>query len=95
VIRLVGHGMPRRGSRRGDMLVQVVIDTPQTLNPGETVRAVSIDDHRLYPVGGGGTWLTTLVADLAMIALLAVWAWRVPRWVWRRARRRRRERQRR
>jgi hypothetical protein len=72
-----------------------MFDTPQTLNPGETVRAVSIDDHRLYPVGGGGTWLTTLVADLAMIALLAVWAWRVPRWVWRRARRRRRERQRR
>ena len=33
VIRLPGHGMPsRRGGRKGDLLIQVVIDTPQTLN---------------------------------------------------------------
>lgn len=33
VLKLAGHGMPnRRGGRRGDLLVQVVVDTPQTLN---------------------------------------------------------------
>jgi len=33
VLRLVGHGMPaRRGGRTGDLMVQVVVDTPQTLN---------------------------------------------------------------
>jgi molecular chaperone DnaJ len=32
VLRLVGHGMPgRRGGRKGDLMVQVVVDTPQTL----------------------------------------------------------------
>jgi molecular chaperone DnaJ len=34
VLRLAGHGMPgRRGSRNGDLLVQVVVDTPQKLSP--------------------------------------------------------------
>ena len=35
VIRLAGHGMPgRRGAgRKGDLLVQVVVDTPQHLTP--------------------------------------------------------------
>jgi len=34
VIRLAGHGMPgRRGGRAGDLLVQVVVDTPQALTP--------------------------------------------------------------
>lgn len=34
VLRLAGYGMPgRRGGPRGDMLVQVVVDTPQTLTP--------------------------------------------------------------
>ncbi|MCU0703531.1 MAG: molecular chaperone DnaJ [Fimbriiglobus sp.] len=34
VIRLSGHGMPpRRGGRTGDLLVQVVVDTPQSLTP--------------------------------------------------------------
>lgn len=33
VVRLAGHGMPpRRGGRKGDLLVQVVVDTPQSLN---------------------------------------------------------------
>ena len=33
VIRLPGHGLPsRRGGRKGDLLIQVVVDTPQTLN---------------------------------------------------------------
>lgn len=33
VIRIPGQGMPgRRGSRKGDLLVQVVIDTPQNLS---------------------------------------------------------------
>jgi molecular chaperone DnaJ len=33
VLRLSGHGMPaRRGGRPGDLLVQVVVDTPQALN---------------------------------------------------------------
>ena len=32
VIRIAGHGMPNpRGGRKGDLLVQVVLDTPQTL----------------------------------------------------------------
>lgn len=32
VLRLAGHGLPsRRGGRKGDLLVQVVLDTPQTL----------------------------------------------------------------
>ena len=34
VLRLAGHGMPsRRGGRPGDLLVQVVVDTPQKLTP--------------------------------------------------------------
>lgn len=34
MLRLSGHGMPgRRGSRRGDLMVQVVVDTPQVLTP--------------------------------------------------------------
>ena len=34
VIRLAGNGMPsRRGGRPGDLLVQVVVDTPQELTP--------------------------------------------------------------
>jgi len=34
VIRIAGKGVPgRRGQRRGDLLVQVVVDTPQTLTP--------------------------------------------------------------
>jgi len=34
VLRLTGHGMPgRRGGRKGDLMVQVVVDTPQTLTP--------------------------------------------------------------
>lgn len=34
VVRIAGHGMPgRRGGRKGDLLVQVIIDTPQTLTP--------------------------------------------------------------
>ncbi len=34
VIQLRGHGMPaRRGGRPGDLLVQVIIDTPQVLTP--------------------------------------------------------------
>ena len=34
VLRLGGRGLPaRRGGRRGDMLVQVVVDTPQHLTP--------------------------------------------------------------
>jgi molecular chaperone DnaJ len=35
VLRLVGHGMPNRRSpnRRGDLLIQVVVDTPQSLSP--------------------------------------------------------------
>lgn len=34
VLRLAGHGMPpRRGGRAGDLLVQVVVDTPQALTP--------------------------------------------------------------
>lgn len=34
VVRLAGHGMPprRNGVRKGDLLVQVVVDTPQSLN---------------------------------------------------------------
>jgi molecular chaperone DnaJ len=32
VLRLAGHGLPgRRGGRKGDLLVQVVVDTPQSL----------------------------------------------------------------
>ena len=33
VLRVAGHGMPNRrgGNRRGDLLVQVVVDTPQQL----------------------------------------------------------------
>ena len=36
VIRLAGHGMPPRGAntgRKGDLMVQVVVDTPQALTP--------------------------------------------------------------
>jgi molecular chaperone DnaJ len=34
VMRLAGKGIPgRRGQRRGELLVQVVVDTPQTLSP--------------------------------------------------------------
>jgi molecular chaperone DnaJ len=34
VLRLSGHGMPgRRGGRAGDLLVQVVVDTPQAITP--------------------------------------------------------------
>ncbi len=34
VFRLAGHGLPsRRGGKKGDLLVQVVLDTPQTLSP--------------------------------------------------------------
>jgi molecular chaperone DnaJ len=35
VLRLGGHGMPSRraGGRKGDLLVQVVVDTPQSLTP--------------------------------------------------------------
>ncbi|HEY2786165.1 MAG TPA: molecular chaperone DnaJ [Fimbriiglobus sp.] len=34
VLRLAGKGIPgRRGQRRGDLLVQVVVDTPQSLTP--------------------------------------------------------------
>jgi molecular chaperone DnaJ len=35
VIRITGHGMPhlRDAKRKGDLLIQVVIDTPQTLTP--------------------------------------------------------------
>jgi molecular chaperone DnaJ len=34
VVKLAGYGMPnRRGGRRGDLLVQVVVDTPQSLTP--------------------------------------------------------------
>jgi molecular chaperone DnaJ len=34
VLRLQNHGLPsRRGGRKGDLLVQVVIDTPQVLTP--------------------------------------------------------------
>ncbi len=35
VLRLSGHGMPNRRSpnRKGDLLIQVVVDTPQSLNP--------------------------------------------------------------
>jgi molecular chaperone DnaJ len=35
VLRLSGHGMPHRRSphRKGDLLIQVVIDTPQSLSP--------------------------------------------------------------
>jgi molecular chaperone DnaJ len=33
-MRLAGKGVPgRRGQRRGDLLVQVVVDTPQSLSP--------------------------------------------------------------
>jgi molecular chaperone DnaJ len=33
VLRLAGHGLPgRRGARKGDLLVQVVVDTPQRLS---------------------------------------------------------------
>ena len=33
-IKIAGHGMPgRRGGRRGDLMVQIVIDTPQRLSP--------------------------------------------------------------
>jgi len=33
-LRVTGHGMPgRRGNRKGDLLVQIVVDTPQTLTP--------------------------------------------------------------
>lgn len=40
VVKLSGHGMPgRRGARRGDLMVQVVVDTPQRLSP---------DQERLY-----------------------------------------------
>ena len=34
VVRVPGAGMPgRRGSRKGDLLVQILIDTPQNLTP--------------------------------------------------------------
>ncbi|MFO0852519.1 MAG: molecular chaperone DnaJ [Gemmataceae bacterium] len=34
VVKLHGHGLPaRRGGRKGDLLVQVVVDTPQSLTP--------------------------------------------------------------
>ena len=34
VIRLPGHGMPNpRGGRKGDLLVQVVVETPTHLTP--------------------------------------------------------------
>ena len=34
VVKLAGYGMPgRRGGRRGDLMVQVVVDTPQRLSP--------------------------------------------------------------
>jgi molecular chaperone DnaJ len=33
VVRIAGHGMPgRRGSRKGDLLVQVIVDTPTSLS---------------------------------------------------------------
>ena len=34
VIKLASHGMPgRRGSRKGDLMVQILVDTPQRLSP--------------------------------------------------------------
>jgi len=48
VIRLAGHGLPsRRGGRKGDLLVQVVIDTPQTLSAEQEAlfRKLEAIDH--------------------------------------------------
>jgi molecular chaperone DnaJ len=36
VIRLGGHGMPNpRGGRKGDLMVQVIIETPTQLTPDQ------------------------------------------------------------
>jgi molecular chaperone DnaJ len=48
VIRLAGHGMPNpRGGRKGDLLVQVVIETPTNLTPEQEqlLRQLAELDH--------------------------------------------------
>lgn len=48
VLRLSGHGLAsRRGGRKGELLVQVVLDTPQTLTPEqeELYRQLGAIDH--------------------------------------------------
>lgn len=48
VIRLAGHGMPNpRGGRKGDLLVQVVVETPTNLTPEQVqlLRQLAELDH--------------------------------------------------
>jgi hypothetical protein len=53
-------------------------ETPQVMQPGESVRAVSIDGNQNSPEGGGSTWLGKLTAAALCLALLGIWSWTVP-----------------
>jgi molecular chaperone DnaJ len=50
VIRLAGHGMPNpRGGRKGDLLVQVVVETPTNLTPEQEQlfrRLAELENHQ-------------------------------------------------
>jgi len=51
VIRIAGHGMPNpRGGRRGDLLVQVLVETPTNLTPEQEELFTKLLEHdRLRP----------------------------------------------
>jgi molecular chaperone DnaJ len=53
VIRLGGHGMPNlRGGRKGDLLVQVVIETPTNLTPDQEAAFRKLAELEKTSVGG-------------------------------------------
>ncbi|MDB5311397.1 MAG: dnaJ [Gemmataceae bacterium] len=53
VIRLAGHGMPNpRGGRKGDLLVQVVVETPTNLTPEQDQLFRKLAEMEKTPVPG-------------------------------------------
>ncbi len=51
MLRISGHGMPTRGGRRGDLVVQVIVDTPQKLTEEQEELFKKLAEHDHLQVG--------------------------------------------
>lgn len=65
VIRIAGHGMPNpRGGRMGDLLVQVVVETPTQLTPDQEQLFRRLAEIGKTPVGGPRKGFLGKIKDL-------------------------------
>ncbi len=56
----------------------IMVDTPQTMHPGDVVRGLSVDGDQIYPDGGGTTWLAKPIGMALTASALLYWYRTIP-----------------